>query len=269
MTACRLSYATRSAPVVVSVEPRAAIPVASALFPDDRASDPGGEPFLTLVADDGGFALHGPGGTWRSSGLDALLVRLELSLAEELVRRSGLAGVHAGGVVVGGGTVLLPGTGGTGKSTLTVALAQRGTPVLGDDVVLLDPDARAHAFRRLLKVEGPARALLGLPSAAGPLSTAWPDATFVRPHDVGSAWAEPAPVRVVVLPRRMEIGHTELLRARASDVLAELVAGLVLSPRVAAGTFEMVAEVVASAVCWELRYATAPLGADALVCALE
>jgi len=254
---------------VVSVELPAAVEVAAALFPDDRAPDPGGDALLTLRAEGTGFALRAPDGIWRSGDLNALLIRLELSLAEELVRRSGLPGVHAGGAVVGAGAVLLPGVGGTGKSTLTVALAQRGAPVLGDDVVLLGRDGRAHAFRRLLKVEGAARGLLGLPPATGPLATAWPEATFVRPHDVGSAWAEPAPVRAVVLPRRVEIGHTELLLARASDVLAELVAGLVLSPRVAPGTFEMVAEVVASATCWELRYATAPDGADALLCALD
>jgi hypothetical protein len=140
--------------------------------------------------------------------------------------------------------------------------------VLGDDVVLLDPSGRAHAFRRLLKLEEPARTLLGVAPAAGPLAAAWPDATFCRPHDLGSTWAAPAPVREAVLLRRAAGAATELAPLRAAQVLPGVLAGVVLSDRVGRDAFEAVASALAEARCWELRYPTTPEGADALLSAL-
>lgn len=268
MSAARLAFASATGPLVVTVALPEAAAVASALFPDDRTDDPGGEPALMLAREGAGYALRTPEGAWRAPDLGTLLVRLELSLAEELLRRTGLPGLHAGGVVLAGGAVLFPGDGGVGKSSLTAALALRGAPVLGDDVVLLDARGLAHPFRRLLKLEDPARTLLGIPPAAGPLAAVWPDATFCRPSDLGSRWAAPAPVRAVVLPRRAAGAHAEMVALRPAAVLPGLLTGLVLSDRVGAGTFDAVASALADAQCWELRYATTPEGADALLAAL-
>lgn len=268
MTSLRVAYASASGPVVVEVAHEGAAEVALALFPDDRADDPGIDPYLTLRSDGDGFLLANPVGAWRSPTVEPLLVQMELALAEELVRRAGHPGFHAAGVVLGGGAVLFPGTGGTGKSSITVALARMGCPVLGDDVVILDPSGTVHPFRRLLKVEEPARTLLGLPEATGPLAGAWPDATFYRPAELGGRWADPVPVRAVVLLQRGIPGPPLLEPARASAVLPELISGLVLSPKVDTEAFDAVVAALASADCRTLRYDATRDAAEALVASL-
>lgn len=267
MTAARVAFATPAGPVVVSVGVPAAEEVAASLFPDDRTAPPPGPPWLTLDSDGDGFVLEAPGQSWRSPELAPLLVRLELALAEELVRRSGLLGLHAGGVLLGDGACLFPGEGGTGKSSLVAALASRGCPVFGDDVVLLDPRGRVHPFRRLMKVEEPARTLLGLPAPRGPLGRAWPDATFLRPRELGAGWAGPSPVRRVVMLGRAEREDTpvRLRPSTAGAVLPGLTAGLVLRDRVGPGDFEVVVEALQDAECLELRYGATAEAADALL----
>lgn len=49
-----------------------------------------------------------------------------------------LALLHAGGVVVNGGVVILAGGKGSGKSTLTASLVAHGLPFVGDDLVPID-----------------------------------------------------------------------------------------------------------------------------------
>lgn len=267
MTASPVSFATSRGSVTVAVDVPRALPVVEALFPDDRTRRHAA-PLLTLRAEGRGYALEAPGGAWRTEELSPLLVQLELSVAEELVRRSGRIGLHAGGVVVGDGAALIPGDGGTGKSSLVAALAARGCPVLGDDVVLLDASGRAHAFRRLLKVEEPARTLLGLPAPSGPLADAWPEAAFYRPHALGSRWAEPAPVTHVVLPRRGGGASATLRAVRAGEALPGVVAGLVLRDRVDPAAFEAVVAALQCAACLELSYDATSDGAETLLASL-
>lgn len=59
-----------------------------------------------------------------------------LPLVETLKRR-GLYSLHAAGLAANGRALLLPGTSGTGKSTLSVALARAGLGFLGDDTLFL------------------------------------------------------------------------------------------------------------------------------------
>jgi len=136
------------------------------------------------------------------------------------------------------------------------------------DVVLLDRAGHAHAFRRLLKVEEPARTLLGLPEGAGALREAWPGAWFYRPRDLGSTWADAAPVRWAVLPRRAAGARAALVPARAAEIVPAMVAGLVLRERVDRGAFETVVTALEGAACFELRYGATSEGADALLAAL-
>jgi hypothetical protein len=55
----------------------------------------------------------------------------------ELLKRRGVFGVHAGGVALEGRGVVLAGTSGAGKTTLTLALALAGFDLLGDDMLFL------------------------------------------------------------------------------------------------------------------------------------
>ena len=65
---------------------------------------------------------------------------------------------HAAALTRGGHTILLPGRAGAGKSTLAVALAQRGFALLGEDVVFMDPLSREiHRFQRAIRLDGASR----------------------------------------------------------------------------------------------------------------
>jgi hypothetical protein len=57
----------------------------------------------------------------------------------ELLRRQGFYNLHAAGVCRNGNALLLAGSSGTGKSTLTLELTRRGWDYLADDMVFLKP----------------------------------------------------------------------------------------------------------------------------------
>jgi hypothetical protein len=59
----------------------------------------------------------------------------------ELLKRHGLYSVHAAALSVRGWGVLLAGSTGAGKSTLSIALLRAGCEFLGDDIVFLRPTA--------------------------------------------------------------------------------------------------------------------------------
>lgn len=69
----------------------------------------------------------------------------------ERLERLGRYALHAGCVARDGRGVVLAGTAGAGKSTLTFALARRGLELLGDDTLFLR-DGRAHGFRDAIGV---------------------------------------------------------------------------------------------------------------------
>jgi hypothetical protein len=56
----------------------------------------------------------------------------------EMLRARGLYFLHAGAVEANGRCLLIVGTSGVGKSTMTTALARLGLPLLSDDTVFLD-----------------------------------------------------------------------------------------------------------------------------------
>lgn len=238
--------------LIVDVSVEDAVGPLRALFPDDRV-DPGGAPAdFTVVPDDEGYRILTPAGSWLAPELPDLLTRLELLLAESLVVGRGLTGVHASGVALGRGAVLFAGPGGSGKSSLAAAFALRGHGVFGDDVVFLEGSV-VHPFRRLMKVEEPARSLLGLPDPLGPLAGMWDDAALYHPSELGSSWADPGELRAVVLASR-RAGPPDLRRTAPAGALAELLTGIVMRPRVGTESFEEMAAVVERTPCYALAF---------------
>ena len=91
----------------------------------------------------------GDGGTTTLADADALLFHLDKSLTMALQRRrSDLYFLHAAAVAMGNRVALLPAPSGTGKSTLTVGLLERGFDYLSDE---LAPIHLAHASRISLR----------------------------------------------------------------------------------------------------------------------
>ncbi len=63
------------------------------------------------------------------------------SLFGLLCHQRGLMPLHASGVLIGGRAVAFAGPSGIGKSTLAAAFAERGHPVIADDVFVIEPDS--------------------------------------------------------------------------------------------------------------------------------
>jgi hypothetical protein len=146
-----------------------------------------------------------------------LMVALTLAL-----RRHGLFHLHAAATVSPAGqVVLIAGTGGAGKSTLTAALVASGHGYLGDDVVLLGPGGALLAFPRPFHLSPASARAVGV--AAGPLRAA----TGKGDVDAGTAfpgrfrWFAPAPA-LVLLPRIGSAATTVLEPATPAEALGAL-----------------------------------------------
>lgn len=149
---------------------------------------------------------------------------LERRLADRMALDSGASFiVHAGSVLMPAGAVLLAGPSGSGKSSVTMALADRGHAVHSDDAALLDVAGgvlMVRAFPRLLKVHDGARTRIGLPPTLDRLNGMFREVAYVHPAQLGVSWAGPAPVVAVAhLTRRpglvthQDLTPTEALRA--------------------------------------------------------
>ena len=262
----------------VAVEEPRVLEVVEALFPDHRlaaaesegiappagtcGAEQTGAVRLHLGAVDRGYELRlGSDRGWRSADLTGILGQLELVLARELIRLHPGIPLHAAGAVDGGSALLFSGPGGSGKSSLATALALRHMPVLGDDVVLLH-QGRVHAFRRLFKVEEPARTVLELPPPGEVLAAVWPDRALYHPRELGTRWATPAPVGALVLPHRRPGSRPALVERRPSEVLPALLRELVSDEPPGGPAFTEVSAALGDARCYELTYWDTPAAVE-------
>lgn len=157
------------------------------------------------------FLIDGAGGRiwarWIESVSPELLTGFLLSQVLAFVLHlRGCICFHASSVVVGGHAVLFAGNPGRGKSSTAAAFAERGCPVLADDVSAL----RSEPGVGLVALPGPARVCLWPDSAEfiyGPDAAEqlpeflpWEDKRLVRlDRSPGKYQREPAPVGAVYL----------------------------------------------------------------------
>jgi hypothetical protein len=137
----------------------------------------------------------------------ALLHRLVIEIMAGL-RASGRYAVHAAAVARGNRALILAGPGGTGKTTLALALAARGFELLSDELAVIDPAGPLiHPYRRNVHVRP------GTPELVDGLA-----GLLDRPREVlggGIAWAIP----------HEDLGHSR------SDAPRELAGVVLLHPR--------------------------------------
>ncbi|CAN5577205.1 hypothetical protein BH09ACT4_BH09ACT4_01570 [soil metagenome] len=89
--------------------------------------------------------------------MNAIGVYLQAQVLEPIMYlkllEEGILFMHAGGVTKDGKAILLPAYGGTGKTTLSVALLNQGHKLLGDDLLLVDIAAGVvHPYPRPLHI---------------------------------------------------------------------------------------------------------------------
>lgn len=169
--------------------------------------------------------------------------------------------VHAAGVAAPDGRAwLLTGETGSGKSTLTYALARQGWPVLGDDGVVLERVAQgiiAHSWREPLQV-------------SIELEAFFPE---LREHDALVNWRDPRH-RVAVSAKfikRARVAGVIVLERGTNDELSALAPTSALATLVRQSTFVLVTDghapsnlatlrdLVESVPCFLLRHTPAQL----------
>lgn len=152
----------------------------------------------------------------------------------ELMKRRGRFPLHAGGVAVRGGAVLLPGSSGAGKTTLTAALLQAGADLLSDDIVFLDPSPThtdALSFADELDVTDDTAAMFPeLADLVGaPLSPGRPKHQVRAEDRFGRARVHRAPVLAIVLPAVVDAPSSAVGPADPADLLALLAPNVLLT----------------------------------------
>jgi len=142
------------------------------------------------VVEDGDWTLVTAQTTDECLGHPDTLSAIELAVTRHLMAAdTHHSHLHAAGALTSGGcAVLALGASGSGKSSLAYAWYRDGVPVLGDDVVFLDAESRAHAFPRPMKVDTTRLIDAGEPPED---TLAWdPNATEVWVDPTGGAgWA--------------------------------------------------------------------------------
>jgi hypothetical protein len=86
--------------------------------------------------------------------VDEFVSQFEWQLVRGAFDQMHFTGIHSGGVVCKGKTILFPGHSGRGKSTLTLACALLGFGFLTDEMALIQPDTlHVFAFPRVVCIK--------------------------------------------------------------------------------------------------------------------
>ena len=153
----------------------------------------------------------------------------------ELLKRRGLFGVHAAAVARSGRAVLLSGSSGSGKSTVSLALLLAGWSFLGDDIVFLQ-GAEVLAFPDEIDAS---EATIGFFPELGAAAD-WPMLTGYPKHQISAGRVRPgatvpaATPSVLLLPQLGGGTDHVLERVEPGEALIELVPNLLLTEGTAA-----------------------------------
>jgi hypothetical protein len=218
----------------------------------------------TLVAYDDALASN----TWLLSRPMFTLPLLEMA------KRRGRFGLHAGAVSRDGAGILVPGSTGAGKSTLTLALACAGLSFVSDDLVFLTGDeSRTIAALGLSEdIDLTLRTVELLPEVAGligPAHDGWPKRTLAPAEALGAEVALTCQPQVLVFPRIAGSVRSQLEPLARSDALLELAPNVVLTePDAAQAHFDALAALVNHCRCYRLHTGTDLVEAARIVAAL-
>jgi hypothetical protein len=197
---------------------------------------------------------------WGEDSADRWLLShpvLTLPLLETLKRR-GLYSLHAAGLSRAGRALLVAGSSGAGKTTLTIALARAGFDFLSDDMLFLSTQTcrlRVHAFPDEVDVTDTTaqffpelRPLLSRPRQPG-----WPKWSFRIETVYGTniAWTcEPA---ALVFPRIADTAASHLEPMRSNEALLELLPNVLLTePRACQAHLAALARLTSATPCYRL-----------------
>jgi hypothetical protein len=168
--------------------------------------------------------------------------------------------IHAGVVSAAGGSIVVPGASGLGKSTLTAALVQAGFGYLSDEVLAVPRTGGEPApFARPISLAAESWATLGLDPARRPAAG---DERLIAAESLGRL-GEPGPVRHILLAGRRP-GAPELVPVSRGAAVPALLSRSFNHFRDPAGSFQAVVNLVRQAQVWTAGYQEAPALAELL-----
>ncbi|NMG39195.1 PqqD family peptide modification chaperone [Chelativorans sp. ZYF759] len=218
---------------------------------------------LEVALADGRFRLSAP---WQDAPVDEsdpfrAAANLAVDLLEaHLDEHPDLLAIHGACAVLGDTAVLFPGSSRAGKSTLSVALAAAGFPVLADDVLALSSEQPPHAIslgmHPRLRLPLPDAADAQLARFVADHSAAEDDkyAYLALPEGAGPSFGRTARLGAIVLLEREEGRDAELVSVIPGDGLQELMMQQ-LSPALSqADALPRLATVLDGIPCYRLSY---------------
>jgi hypothetical protein len=244
---------------------RTALPRVAALVDDllspFRADDVNGSPTYTLIQReaDGLFAVWLNGQRIRKTATAGGVVHFLLWQVhkEAVASVTEVLALHAGAVAWGQSGVVLPGTTGSGKTTLVTGLLGAGFSYLSDEAALIDPQSgRLHPFPKSLTLRpGSLELMPELTERLAP-ELAWTtrlrydlSADAVRTNVLGA----PCIVRYVIIPRYVRGSHSRLAPISRAETLINLSQNAFNLDLFGRTGVELLADVVRGAECFQMQ----------------
>lgn len=176
--------------------------------------------WFDLLSERGGRILLRAAEEWSFDSMTSLLGQLISVLNDFAVRSHSAAVLHSGAVRSPSGRVLLlAGSEGVGKSTLTAALLQAGCDYLSDEMVgVRAGQTTALPYPKPLELDPASRELVGLPPS---------DSSYAFPHDFpGTEFVseESDAIDEILLPQYRANAPTQVARVEPVDAVKEVLA---------------------------------------------
>ena len=168
----------------------------------------------------------------------------------ELLKRRGYFNLHAAGLSVDGGAVLLAGHSGSGKSTLAVALSRAGLELMSDDYVFLT--RMPHGLRLLgfpEDIDLLDESIAMFPELASVLRTARRDGWRKRQIKLEDHWkvrpAGKAAPCLLLFPRVGNTDRSSVVQIDTRDAVSELVSNIQFTqPKLAQTHLDLIGDLV-------------------------
>jgi HprK-related kinase A len=181
--------------------------------------------------------------------------QLDILLAEKVDRPLLL---HAGAVARNGCGVIMPGPSGSGKSSLTLALLQRGFRYYSDEIAVVDPATGwLHPFPKPVSIKD-RHIFNGLAQHQdlwfGPEANEDRGVWYLHPEDLtGGKIGEPSPTSYIVFPKYHPDYQPRLRHLPFGEALKELVHNSINLSRSGNEGFRLLAGLVREAHCFTLE----------------
>jgi hypothetical protein len=258
---------------LISSEDRRWIPLLARLWNPFISSPQGGAHRIHIIRD-GDLWQFDFFDEWRNADHDPwqLLNALRNALFERALLPAGeeYVSLHAAALARDDVAVLLAGPPGAGKTTITLALLERGWTYLSDDLAPVSIDSGLVApVPKPLHVKDPSAWRNGPARWTSPSWVPKPKKTFLVPADRWPVATEPVPVRAVIFPRYQPGAPLTLEPLGAGTALARCAQNAREPTAVPEKTLPVLAQLLRGAEAFSMTHGAASAVADRLAALVQ